>query len=193
MRWPPIRNASTPSTYSRVTPYLKARGPPAFSATLPPSAHCRKRVRIGRVEQPLALPPRGAGRRARPRARPPRDVSRRSISLMRFIPSVESTMPPATGTAPPVRPVPPAARRDRHLGFARDRERGEDVLRGSPPATTASGTRPSASDSSRETLARLRPVSTFDGPSRPLEQPSRLVPCAASARGLPVGREASET
>ena len=32
----------------------------------------------------------------------------RSISLMRASACVASTMPPATGTAPPVRPVPPA-------------------------------------------------------------------------------------
>ena len=33
---PPMRYASRPSTQSRVAPYLKTRGPPAFSAMLPP-------------------------------------------------------------------------------------------------------------------------------------------------------------
>ena len=36
---PPIRATSSPSTYSRVTPYLKARGPPALVAALPPIEH----------------------------------------------------------------------------------------------------------------------------------------------------------
>ena len=46
---------SSPSTYSRVTPYLSARGPPAFSATLPPMVQSVERVGIGRVEEPVLL------------------------------------------------------------------------------------------------------------------------------------------
>ena len=50
-----MRQASSPSTYSRVTPYLKARGPPAFSATLPPIMQVFSEFGIGRVEEALGL------------------------------------------------------------------------------------------------------------------------------------------
>ena len=43
-----------PSTYSRVTPYLKARGPPAFSATLPPSVHDASDAGSGGKKSPAA-------------------------------------------------------------------------------------------------------------------------------------------
>ena len=52
---PPISVATMPSVQSRVTPYLNARGPPAFSATLPPIEQNAEAGRIGRVEQPLRL------------------------------------------------------------------------------------------------------------------------------------------
>ena len=54
-RSPPISATSRPSTYSRVTPYLKARGPPALVAALPPNRAHLERRRVGRVEQPDLL------------------------------------------------------------------------------------------------------------------------------------------
>ena len=62
MVWRPTRRispvgitTSRPSTYSRVTPYLSARGPPAFSATLPPMAQRSSEFGIGRVEEAVLL------------------------------------------------------------------------------------------------------------------------------------------
>ena len=46
---------SRPSTYSRVTPYLSARGPPAFSATLPPIEHRSAASWDRGVEEPVLL------------------------------------------------------------------------------------------------------------------------------------------
>ena len=46
---PPARTTSRPRTKSRVTPYLRQRGPPALVAMVPPIAAIRPAGRIGRI------------------------------------------------------------------------------------------------------------------------------------------------
>ncbi len=98
--------ASMPVTQAPVTPYLKAWGPPALVATLPPICDCSDA-------------PGSGGSRARSRARGaarggwgprPRGGSRHSAGSSSRIArrrSSEQTTPPWSGTAPPARPVPP--------------------------------------------------------------------------------------
>ena len=91
--------------------------------------------------------------------------SRRSISTIDFMPSVDSTMPPATGTEPPVRPVPPERG---VIGTSASRATRKAVRMSSAfsASTTASGTTPIASDSSRTKRSQASgSVNTFDGPS----------------------------
>ena len=97
-----------PGVQSRVTPYLNARGPPAFSATLPPH---RAHGEAGRVEARRTWPVSASTAACRSALTTPGStMAMRSSMLMStifFMRSVESTRPPRTGQRlPPVMPVP---------------------------------------------------------------------------------------
>src|SRR5258708_1307155 len=90
----------------------------------------------------------------------------RSMSLIFARACVARTMPPATGTAPPVRPVPPARSVTGTPG-APATARGTATSAASAAMTTASGGRPPTSLSSTAYGPHASsPVSTFEGPRR---------------------------
>ena len=98
------RTTSRPVTQLPVTPYLKACGPPAFVAMLPPSVDCSPAPGSGGKTRPFSRATRRI-RAVRHPPPPPRRHNRdRRSGPMRL--SSERTMPP-TGRAPPASPVPP--------------------------------------------------------------------------------------
>ena len=88
------------------------------------------------------------------------------MSLMRERACVASTMPPAMGTAPPVRPVPPA-RGVTGTSYRSATSRVAATSAALDARTTAEGAIPSMSLSSDAYVAHpSAPVSTRDAPSR---------------------------
>ena len=86
-----------------MTPYFSARGPPAFSATLPPSVHHSQELGSGGQKSPTA----SAAFMKSPVTTPGSATAVRSSTrrrLMDFIRSRLSTTPPSSGSEPPLLP-----------------------------------------------------------------------------------------
>ncbi len=169
---------------SRVTPYLNARGPPAFSATLPPRQQSSRASSIGRIEPAFApRPPRGDRRAidagldhgdafaaidlldSRHARRREHDAARDRDGAAR-----------APGAASP--------RSDGYLGFARDAARAARMSSGPSAITTAAGIAPSASDSSLAKRAQASSlVRTLEGPSERSSKRRALSAAWAEGRG----------
>ena len=86
-----------------VTPYLKACGPPAFVAMLPPICDCSAAPGSGGKSRPLSRASRrtSAVRHARLDLGPPQQGSNERTRVSR---SSETTTPPSIGTRPPAKP-----------------------------------------------------------------------------------------
>ena len=103
------------------------------------------------------------------------------MSLMRASAWVARTMPPATGTAPPVRPVPPARGVTGTSCFSAISSVAATSA-ALAASTTAEGASPSMSLSSDAYVAHASaPVRTFEGPRR---RSSSRVARSTEARGI---------
>ena len=103
---PGATTASRPVTQLPVTPYLKACGPPALVATLPPICDCSEAPGSGGKHSPFSRAIRCTWRVLTPASGVIRHSAGSSSRTARIRSSAHTT-PPPSGTAPPASPVPP--------------------------------------------------------------------------------------
>ena len=143
-RSPSASTTVTPSTLSRVAPYLTQHRPPALVAMLPPMVEKSRLAGSGAYQRPCSA----AAAFSAPLSTPASTRATRlagSISRMRVISSVESTMPPSIAAAPPESPVPaprgttgtPWAAATRIAAWTSAVWRGRTTASGRPPDTSS--------------------------------------------------------
>ena len=110
-----------------MTPYLKACGPPALVAMLPPICDCSAAPGSGGKKRPFS---RASRRTSAVRSPASTQIRHRSGSKARtrVIRSRPRTTPPSRGTAPAAKPGAAPARHDRHLVLVAPGDDAGDLL-----------------------------------------------------------------